>query len=202
MSVSRISARTKVSEERTKTCPKCGVVKALASFGRDATRIDGRYSYCKQCRRVPNRKDREVLELAAKGLKVCTRCLKTKPFCAFEKDMSKSLGVTSRCKKCKREQRRLTVVDTEPKRPQRSKSSRDYTRWEVFEDDDFTCYICEETLSPDTPPNHPRSLSIDHVLAISRGGKDERDNVRTACLSCNTSKSDMLLEDFLLKIGA
>ena len=47
-----------------KVCPKCSTEKCMTEFGRDASRPDGRYTYCKQCRRNPNRKDREVLELA------------------------------------------------------------------------------------------------------------------------------------------
>lgn len=244
---------TKITNGR-KSCPKCGQEKDTTEFGRDASRSDGRYTYCKDCRRNPNRQDREVLELAEKGLKRCTLCQKTKPFCAYDKDSSKRLGVTSRCKKCKTEERRTAAADWHANRAfiqkieregmtkcyrcsevkpletflknkkfvtgysrlclecnnnirkvyrlHRKKSLRDYTKWEVFEDDEFTCYICEDVLSPDTPANHFKSLSIDHVIPVSRGGLDERDNVRTACLDCNRKKNDMGLEEFLLKIGA
>lgn len=243
-----------VKEVSEKFCPKCQEYKRRDDFGRDASRPDGRYSYCKDCRKNPNRKDRIVLELAAKGLKVCSRCQKTKPFSSFDKDSSKSLGVTSRCKKCHREQRREAAADFHAARGElrsleangssrcykckevkplcrflknknystgycrlcldcnnraragyrlhRRKSMRDYTRWEVFEDDNFTCYLCEEVLSVDTPANHPASLSIDHVLPLSRGGIDERTNVRTSCLSCNQKKNDSTLEEYLLKLAS
>lgn len=243
----------KTEPVKTKHCPKCDTDKPLAAFGRDASRPDGRYTYCKQCRRNPSRQDREVLELAEKGLKICTLCSKVKPFCAFDRDPSKSLGYTSRCKKCHREQRRAKAqswhdsqselselerngktrcyrcAETKPvefflknknyhtgycrlcllcnnqirneSRLHRKKSRRDYTRWEVFEADAFTCYICEDVLSPDAPPNSPKSLSIDHVYPISLGGMDERDNVKTACLECNQDKSDTPLEVFMVKSG-
>ena len=232
-----------------KVCPKCSTEKCITEFGRDASRPDGRYTYCKQCRRNPNRKDREVLELAEKGLKVCTLCFKTKPFEAFDRDSTKSLGRTSRCKKCHSEQRKKAAANYHAGKKElrlleakgltkcykcqevkylrqflknknfstgycrlcldcnnkiraqyrfhRMKSKRDYTRWEVFEDDKFMCYLCEDILSPDTLSPNPKSLSIDHVTPISKGGLDERDNVRTACLDCNRKKNDMLLEDYL-----
>lgn len=234
-----------------KFCPKCQTSRSREDFGRDASRLDGRYTYCKSCRKNPNRKDREVLELAAKGLKTCTKCLVTKPFHAFDKDSTKSLGVTSRCKKCHIEARRQKarewhdnkdyLKDLESRgrtrcwrcrevkplkeflknknyptghcrlclpcnnsirseyRLHRKKGLRDYTRWEVFEDDDFTCYLCEDVLSPETPVGHPKRLSIDHVSPISKGGLDERSNVRTSCLSCNQHKSDLTLEDYLAR---
>lgn len=240
-------------EMSTKVCPKCSTEKNITEFGRDASRPDGRYTYCKLCRRNPNRKDKVVLELAAKGLKTCTLCLAVKPFSAFDKDSTKSLGVTSRCKKCHREARRLRAAEWHEDhdyvarleiegyarcyscrtvkplaaflknknyrtgycrlclqcnnniragyRLTRKKSSRDYTRWEVFEDDDFTCYLCEDVLSPEMPVGHPKSLSIDHVEPVSRGGLDERSNVRTACLGCNQAKNDLPLEEFLVKIA-
>lgn len=196
-----MSKRQKVGSQLSgmKKCPKCGEEKSVSDFGRDASRPDGRYTHCKHCRRNPSRQDREVLELAQKGLKRCTKCLRTKPFCAYEKDITKSLGVSSRCRKCRREalkNTKATVV-----RPIR-KNPRDYTKWEVFEDDNFTCYICEEVLSPDTPHDNPKSLSIDHVVPLSKGGLDERDNVRTACLACNRDKNDMFLDEYLLMIGA
>lgn len=235
---------------RTKYCIKCKQEKEISLFGRDASRPDGRYSYCKECRRRPNRQELIIEELRAKGLKRCSLCHKDKPFCAFEKDASKRLGVTSRCKKCKREQRRIKNAAWHAEREQmldlyrqglskcykckeikpfaqflksntrssgvfnlclncnnkirqhynrkRSKATRDYVRWEVFEDDEFTCYLCEEVLDPETLSPHPKSLTIDHVLPISRGGLDERDNVRTACLDCNRRKNDSLLEEFLI----
>jgi 5-methylcytosine-specific restriction endonuclease McrA len=34
------------------------------------------------------------------------------------------------------------------------------------------------------------NLTIDHVVALSRGGRNTRSNVVPACLSCNSSKSD------------
>lgn len=64
-----------------------------------------------------------------------------------------------------------------------------YSRVEIWERDKFRCYLCKKTLSPLTPFPHPRSLTLDHVIPIARGGSDTRDNVRTACFQCNSTKS-------------
>ncbi len=41
------------------------------------------------------------------------------------------------------------------------------------------------------------NLTIDHVLALSRGGTNEFNNLVIACLSCNSSKRDKMLLNFL-----
>lgn len=55
------------------------------------------------------------------------------------------------------------------------------TRFEVFKRDLFTCQYCGA---------HPPGvlLHVDHVLAVSNGGGNDRDNLTTACEPCNLGK--------------
>ena len=39
----------------TKTCPRCGLDKALGSFNHDASGADGLQRYCRQCQRAVSR---------------------------------------------------------------------------------------------------------------------------------------------------
>ena len=39
-------------------------------------------------------------------------------------------------------------------------------------------------------------LECDHVIPVARGGGHDDDNLVTACVSCNRSKSDKMLEDW------
>src|SRR5262249_32748917 len=59
-------------------------------------------------------------------------------------------------------------------------------RFEVFKRDRFTCQYCGRK-----PP--AVILTIDHVLAQSRGGPDDPVNLVTACEDCNSGKSDVPL---------
>ncbi len=43
-------------------------------------------------------------------------------------------------------------------------------------------------------------LSIDHVIPRSRGGRDQWENVTTACLSCNVMKSNRTPEEANMKL--
>ncbi len=63
-------------------------------------------------------------------------------------------------------------------------------RERIFARDNYTCFYCErENFYP---------LHCDHVIPIVRGGsKHDPSNLVTACGSCNASKGDLLLEEWL-----
>jgi hypothetical protein len=60
-------------------------------------------------------------------------------------------------------------------------------RFNVFKRDAFTCQYCG---------SHPPSvvLEVDHINPVANGGKNNIDNLITACFDCNRGKSDRLLE--------
>jgi 5-methylcytosine-specific restriction endonuclease McrA len=58
-----------------------------------------------------------------------------------------------------------------------------YSRQNVFLRDDFTCQYCDVRILE-------KKLTIDHVLPLSKGGKDEWTNVVSACSKCNNTKAD------------
>jgi hypothetical protein len=55
-------------------------------------------------------------------------------------------------------------------------------RFEILRRDDHTCRYCGAE-APDV------KLTIDHVVAVALGGKDEPSNLVTACQPCNSGKS-------------
>jgi 5-methylcytosine-specific restriction endonuclease McrA len=61
-----------------------------------------------------------------------------------------------------------------------------FTGIEVFERDEYRCYLCGGLCTGDYPA--PMSPSMDHVKPISRGGHHTLENVKTAHLLCNMSK--------------
>ena len=58
----------------------------------------------------------------------------------------------------------------------------------VFERDGYMCMYCGAL--------HV-SLTIDHIVALNNGGPHCEDNLVAACRSCNPSKRDRLLEEWL-----
>ena len=63
-------------------------------------------------------------------------------------------------------------------------------RTEIYERDNWTCYICLERLDASTPVNDPSALSLDHIQPRSKGGTDDPENLKTCCRGCNVRKSD------------
>jgi len=61
-------------------------------------------------------------------------------------------------------------------------------RFEVFKRDNFKCRYCAAK-----PPLAP--LEIDHILPVSKGGKNNIENLVTACFDCNRGKSNILLNN-------
>lgn len=59
-------------------------------------------------------------------------------------------------------------------------------RFRVFERDSFTCQYCGKK-----PPEV--ILHADHIFPVSKGGKDEIENLITACADCNLGKNSMEL---------
>lgn len=64
------------------------------------------------------------------------------------------------------------------------------TRNMIYQRDGNKCQYCGST----------KRLTIDHVIPRSKGGGDTWDNLVVACSSCNTKKSDKLLEHTGMKL--
>lgn len=60
----------------------------------------------------------------------------------------------------------------------------------VIERDGWVCSYCDCNTS--LPEN---GYAIDHIYPVSRGGSNDIDNLTMSCRSCNSSKSDKILDD-------
>ena len=52
----------------------------------------------------------------------------------------------------------------------------------------LSCHYCEK---------HGRPMELDHVVARSKGGTDDYDNLAVACIVCNTDKGNLDLAEWL-----
>lgn len=88
--------------------------------------------------------------------------------------------------------KRIRIIDYElpTKIGRLSQSEWSKIRSEIFERDDYTCKYCGKRGS---------SLECDHVIPISEGGTNELGNLVTSCKSCNRSKRDKLIADWVKK---
>lgn len=78
-------------------------------------------------------------------------------------------------------------------------NNNEYTGWhrlrfEVFKRDKFTCQYCGRNVKDDGIKLH-----CDHIFPKILGGRDIPDNLTTSCIECNLGKSDVLLDNIVLK---
>ena len=62
-------------------------------------------------------------------------------------------------------------------------------RFTVLSEAGFRCFYCGRS-----PQQDQVRLAVDHVLPVSKGGTNDRTNLRAACFDCNAGKGAMLLE--------
>lgn len=63
-----------------------------------------------------------------------------------------------------------------------------YSREAIFLRDEWLCWICHQPVPPfAVVPDHHAS-TIDHVVALARGGSDTADNVKLAHFICNSRR--------------
>ncbi len=74
------------------------------------------------------------------------------------------------------------------------KNVKQNVRIEVYERDNYTCQYCGVKFTPD-------ALSVDHLIPVALGGRNEITNYVTACRSCNSSKRATPLEQFARRIN-
>ena len=73
----------------------------------------------------------------------------------------------------------LMLYDKLPKKQVR------FSRKNIFERDNYTCQYCGTK-----PSDKASSLTFDHVIPRSQGGKTTWSNIATCCHSCNRKKSN------------
>lgn len=64
----------------------------------------------------------------------------------------------------------------------------------VFDRDGWVCHICNDPISKDEAWPSPGSVSLDHVIPISKGGEHSYANCKAAHWGCNASKGDSVAE--------
>jgi len=69
-----------------------------------------------------------------------------------------------------------------PKKRKRKNLHYSSLKWKIFKRDNFTCQNC----------GSQEFLELDHIIPISKGGKEKKENYQTLCKKCNVRKKDNL----------
>lgn len=169
----------------TKKCLKCGCVKSLSEFCRDASRKDGLNYRCKSCKRVHNaeywkaNRQKGLVSLAA----------------YYKANRQSSIDRATAWRHAHPERYKQHMKNTRLRHPEtweRARHKRKAHLAEVefdptvtldtlYQRDDGMCGICDE-------PVARSKASVDHVAPVSKGGSHTWDNVQLAHLICNSRK--------------
>ena len=71
-----------------------------------------------------------------------------------------------------------------------SAESEYYSIQEIHERDGWHCQICGKKVNPELKWPDTKSASIDHIIPLSKGGSNKKDNVQLAHLGCNSKKKN------------
>lgn len=85
----------------------------------------------------------------------------------------------------KKEERRLQAW---------TKESKTISLFKLYKRDGGKCWLCGKQCDYDAESNSNNYPSIDHVIPIAEGGKDEWSNIRLAHRLCNTLKGARIVE--------
>lgn len=73
--------------------------------------------------------------------------------------------------------------------PRKRRSIPPKLRFEILKRDEFKCRYCGRTEADGV------KLHVDHVISVALGGRNDPDNLATACADCNLGKSAAMLND-------
>ena len=181
--------RVEVNRERRKFSRPC------VECGTDFVGVTARIVFCSvECRSVANRKRAHARWLAEKQTRPATKSWICK-WCQGEMVVPISYtgnrAYHDECRKpAKRANNRKKTL-----RRQKVSSRLIVTHEEIAERDGFVCHLCGEIVDMDLPRTSRMGATLDHVIPLSRGGVDEKDNLKLAHWICNVGKSNKLMDE-------
>ncbi|MEK9524015.1 HNH endonuclease [Streptomyces venezuelae] len=80
-------------------------------------------------------------------------------------------------------------------RMEQARTSEVFSPLDVHTRDGWTCRLCQRPIDPQVAWPDPMSVSVDHIVPLSKGGLHAMINVQSAHLGCNSRKGDRLADE-------
>ena len=183
-----------IGEVCTVEAVDCVICKCKAIVRTDnVVRKHGR-RFCDNC----NTKDVRVLGLKLERSIIKKRCI------VCEKEYDGRAGGDKRCDRCAAEyinHIRLMNPSDHVKRAMRYGGKHErVSRLIVYRNSGYKCEYCGDSIIVGGEV-HPKRASIDHVIALSKGGDHTYSNVVSCCMECNSSKGAKDVNEWIKATG-
>lgn len=186
----KATALNKAKRQIQKTCKECGL---SYTTGRK------RSSYCStKCRNESYNKNRSQKWKEQIEAKYPNR-MRTAPCGWCGEDRTFEIGksvVNAFHPKCTLEAQRARYRIKTVRRQTKLNPNR-ISADQVVREYGNACHICQEPIDMSLSRTNRMGLTIDHVVALSKGGTDTMENLRPAHWICNNRKSNKSLEEIV-----
>lgn len=203
--------------QELKMCPSCQTEKYASNFYACISSKDGLRSYCKLCmynKQKTNRKKTNRNKVSQKRVKLTEEQKQER-----KRESDRQYRETHRAYLRERARERYQLKKEEIKQyqsnykwhkinPEASRASvqkrramrndvvtEDVSRQDIIDRDYSLCYICGNKFAS-------FQIAVDHIEPLSKGGSHTYDNLTVTCHSCNSSKGNKTLLEYLLYVSA
>lgn len=100
-------------------------------------------------------------------------------------------NTSGKCRVCRgRDRNRASSIRLRVRRGKSQAAISKLSVREVWDRDNGVCQICRKRIDWNRKWPNSKSMSVDHIVPISKGGTDEEANVRAAHLGCNSKRGN------------
>lgn len=179
-----------------KVCKRCDAWKSLNDFPVDNQKSDGRHTYCAECNASKSREawkqDRKTWNERSRQDYYRHRKKRLHQVKEYRQENLDQIRAYDRRRNKKRYQENpgKRAKYSHDRRAREANADGSYTaeEWrELCEQYDHTCLCCGKQ-EPEI------SLTVDHVVPLSKGGTNNIDNLQPLCLTCNLSKATKIID--------
>lgn len=176
----------------SKACSRCKQIKPLSEFGIHRKTKDGHYSQCLICHRESRAayRVRQAENIAKQQAKNYARN-RSKRIAYANKRVYENRERHAAYASISKKRRHLQVAADTRRRNARKKANGVFliSNRELKRLNRGPCFYCGSS----------KEITIDHVVAIARGGTDSIGNLVPACKSCNSQKRQLTIMEWRVR---
>ena len=178
--------------EQSKACSRCKQIKPLSQFGIHRKTADGHYSQCLICHREARAeyRKRQAKNIAIQQADNYQRN-REKRIASATVRVYANMERHKKYNAISKKRNRLSIAANTRRRNARRKANGVYliAKKELERLNRGPCFYCGSF----------DQITIDHVVAIARGGVDGIGNLVSACKSCNSQKRELTIMEWRKK---